>query len=133
MKGLLTVAALAEALTGVVLLLFPSIVVQLLFGTGIVGAGVVMSRLAGISLIGLGLACWPDGPRAWPLIGLFTYSTLAMLYLASVSLRHQVTGVLLWPMVVVHAGLSAVVAVAWFRGKRAPETHSPRAPSTPRR
>jgi hypothetical protein len=37
------------------LLACPPIVVRLLFDAEIVGAGVVMSRLAGIALIGLGL------------------------------------------------------------------------------
>jgi hypothetical protein len=32
-------------------------VVKVLFGAEIVGAGVVLSRIAGIALIGLGVAC----------------------------------------------------------------------------
>lgn len=47
-------AAVAEAVTGVVLIVFPSIVFELLFGAEIAGAGVVVSRLAGISLRRLG-------------------------------------------------------------------------------
>jgi hypothetical protein len=50
-------AALAEAGTGVILLASPSIVVRLLFAAEVGGAGVIMSRLAGIALIGLGAAC----------------------------------------------------------------------------
>jgi hypothetical protein len=59
MNTILMFAALAEAGTGVILLAFPSIIVRLLFDTEIVGAGIIMSRLAGIALIGLGAACWP--------------------------------------------------------------------------
>jgi len=51
MKTLLALAAVSEAATGLVLLVYPSIVVSLLFGSEITGAGIVMSRLAGISLI----------------------------------------------------------------------------------
>ncbi len=50
---------MAEAGTGVLLLAWPPIVVRLLFGAEISGAGVIMSRFAGIALIGFGVACWP--------------------------------------------------------------------------
>jgi multisubunit Na+/H+ antiporter MnhC subunit len=49
MNTILMLAALAEAGTGVILLVYPS-VVRLLFGAEVVGTGVIMSRLAGIAL-----------------------------------------------------------------------------------
>ncbi len=51
----LALSAAAEAGTGLLLLAWPPIVVRLLFGAEISGAGVIMSRLAGIALIGLGV------------------------------------------------------------------------------
>lgn len=60
MKKLLALAAVSEALTGLILLVYPPIVVRLLFGAEIVGVGIVMSRIAGISLIALGIA-WLAG------------------------------------------------------------------------
>jgi hypothetical protein len=78
MKNLLALAAVGEATAGLVLLVYPPILVKLLFGAEISGAGIVMSRIAGMSLIALGLACWPGretGRRAgWPLCGMLTYS-----------------------------------------------------------
>ena len=67
MNTILMLAALAEAGTGVILLVHPSIIVRLLFATEILGAGAIMSRLAGIALIALGAACWPgtDTRRAF--------------------------------------------------------------------
>ena len=59
MKNVLAFAAAAEAITGLLLLLSPSIVVRLLFGAEITGAAIVVSRIAGVSLVALGLACWP--------------------------------------------------------------------------
>lgn len=59
MKKLLMLAAAGEAAVGLGLVVHPAIVVQLLFGTEIAGAGMVMSRIAGIALIALGIACWP--------------------------------------------------------------------------
>ena len=80
--------------------------VRLLFGAEISGAGVIMSRLAGIALIGLGVACWPGNSAVQPLYGMLTYSTLAMLYLIRIGIRGEAVGLLLWPAVVVHAILS---------------------------
>ena len=84
---ILALAALGEAVTGVVLLAYPPIVVRLLFGVEIVGAGFIMSRLAGIALIGLGVACWPGNSAAQQLYGMLTYSTLAMMYLIRIGIR----------------------------------------------
>ena len=112
MKTLLALAALSEAATGLVLLVYPSIVVSLLFGSEITGAGIVMSRLAGISLIAFGIACWPDNMAYRALYGMLTFSTLAMLCLAYVGLI-GVVGILLWPAVAVHGGLSILLVRAW--------------------
>jgi len=57
MRTLLAIAAAAETATGLVLVVYPPIAVQLLFGAEIAGAGVLASRVAGISLIALGIAC----------------------------------------------------------------------------
>jgi len=111
----LAFAALAEAGTGVILLAYPPIVVQLLFGAEISGAGIIMSRLAAIALLGLGVACWPGNSAFQPLYGMLTYSTLAMLYLIRVGIRGAPEGPLLWPGVVAHAII--VVLLVWLRRK----------------
>ena len=103
MKRLLAVSAVGEAVTGLVLLVYPPIVVQLLFGAEISGAGIVMSRIAGIALIGLGVGCWPGSTA---LCGMLTYSGVATLYLAYLGIRGEWVGLLLWPAVVLHAGLT---------------------------
>jgi hypothetical protein len=108
MKRIVMVVALAEAGTGVILLAYPPIVVRLLFDAEIVGAGAIMSRLAGIALIGLGVACWP-GP---PLVGMLIYSAVGTLYLAYVGFAGGLTGILLWPAVVLHAILTALLTRA---------------------
>ncbi len=115
MKKALALASVAEAGTGVILLAYPPIVVRLLFGTEISGAGVIMSRIVGISLIGLGVACWPSNSNFQPLNGMLTYSTLAMLYLIYVGVRGEEVGLLLWPAVVVHAILVVLLVGARFK------------------
>jgi hypothetical protein len=116
----LALAAAAEAGTGLLLLAWPSLVVRLLFGADISGIGVVMSRIAGIALIGLGVACWPSNSASQPLNGMLTYSTLAMLYLTYIGVRGEFAGVLLWPAVVAHAILSAFLVRARFKSEKMP-------------
>jgi len=111
MKTLLKIASLGEAATGLVLLIYPPIVIRLLFGGVIAGAGVIMSRIAGISLIALGVACWPNVDAGQPFYGMLTYSTLAMLYLVVLG-AVGTGGVLLWPGVVAHAALCVLLVRA---------------------
>ena len=73
---------MGEAATGVALLIVPSLVGQLLLGEELTGVAVPVARVAGIALIGLGVACWPGTP----LIGMLTYSAAVTLYLAYVGL-----------------------------------------------
>ena len=108
---LLAVTAAGEALTGLVLLVYPSIVVKLLFNADIAGIGVVISRFAGLVLLALGVACWP-GFRA--LCGMLTYSALATLGLLYIALSGKWNGPLLWPAVVLHTVLTLLLARAWF-------------------
>jgi hypothetical protein len=115
MKTVLSLAAIAEAATGAVLLAYPPIVARLLFGAEIAGAGEVLGRIAGVALIGLAVACWSNGSRRSALHGMLTYSTLAMLTLVYVGVRGDSVGVLLWPAVVAHAILVLLLLRARFR------------------
>ena len=96
------------------MLVYPPIVVRLLFGADIAGAGTVMSRIAGIALIALGVACWP-GP---PLVGMLTYSAVVTLYLAYVGFAGGWTGILLWPAVAIHTILTFLLARAWLKNQQ---------------
>ena len=108
MNRVLIFAAAGEAATGLALLLVPSLVGQLLLGTELTGIAVTVARVAGIALIGLGLACWPGKA----LIGMLTYSAAVTLYLAYVGIAGSSAGTLLWPAVVLHAILTALLARA---------------------
>jgi hypothetical protein len=114
---LLAVAAAGEAVTGLALLAYPSIVVRLFLGAEIAAAGTVVGRLAGIALIALGIACWPGSGVSRALCGMLTYSALATAYLACLAVRGEWTGPLLWPAVVLHAFLTVLLARLWFRGR----------------
>lgn len=120
MNKILMFAGVAEAGTGVILLAYPLIVVHLLFGAEIVGAGVIMSRLAGIALIGLGTACLPGTDTGRAFHGIVTYSVLAMLYLVYIGVRNEGVGLLLWPGVIVHAILIVLLVGARLTQRKSP-------------
>jgi hypothetical protein len=79
MKRVLILAAVGEALTGAALLIAPSLVGRLLLGEELTVVAIPVARLAGIALIGLGIACWPGPPR----LGMLFYSAAVTLYLDS--------------------------------------------------
>jgi hypothetical protein len=111
MKYVLIFAAVAEAVTGLALLIVPSLVAFLLLGEELSGVAIPVARVAGIALIGLGIAYWP-GP---PLAGMLTYSILVGLYLAYAGFAGGFTGVFLWPAVALHLILSALLAFGFIR------------------
>lgn len=112
MKTVLILAAAGEAATGAALLVVPSLVGRLLLGDELSGTAIPVARVAGIALIALGIACWPGKA----LMGMLTYSAAVTLYLAYIGLAHGLTGILLWPAVVVHVILTALLT--WTCNKR---------------
>jgi hypothetical protein len=111
MKRVLILAAVSEVATGMALLVVPSLVGRLLLGGELTGVAIPVARVTGIALIALGLACWP-GP---PLVGMLTYSAAVALYLAYVGFAGGLGGILLWPAVVLHAILTALLIRASSR------------------
>ena len=105
MNKVLIFAAVGEAATGLALLIVPSLVGQLLLGAELTGIAVPVARVAGIALIALGVACWPGPPR----VGMLIYSAAVTLYLTYVGLSDGLTGILLWPAVVLHMILTALL------------------------
>ena len=93
----LRVAAASEAATGLVLMVFPKPVAQLLFGADAAGVGLVIARVAGMALVALGIACWPrarSDASAGRTAMLF-YSALATVYLSALAVDGEFRGVLL--------------------------------------
>ena len=109
---LLAIAAIAEAATGLALLVVPSPVGRLLLGAELSGVAIPVARVLGIALIALGVACWP-GLTA--LCGMLTYSALATAFFAYLAIRGHWVGPLLWPAVAAHAALTILLGRAWLR------------------
>ena len=115
MKKVLILAAVSEGATGLALLIVPSLVTQLLLGAELTGVAVIVARVAGIALTSLSVACWPGTP----LVGMLSYSSLTMFYLAYVGVSGW-AGILLWPAVAVHVALSFLLVLTWQKKRQAP-------------
>jgi hypothetical protein len=110
----LILTGVAEAATGVALMVVPVLVGHLLLGTELAGVSVVVARVAGIALFALGVGCWP-GPAA---LGMLTYSALATVYLACVALGGEWVGPFLWPAVGLHAAITILLGRARLMSPR---------------
>jgi hypothetical protein len=107
MKKVLVLAAVSEVATGAALLIVPSLVGRLLLGDELIGVTISVARVLGIALISLGVACWPGPAR----LGMLIYSAAVTLYLAFLGFG-GLSGILLWPAVVLHAILTALLTRA---------------------
>lgn len=117
-KRFLVVAAGCEALTGLGLAVDSPFVVQLLLGAEPSGAGLPASRVAGIALVGLGVACWPDRDAIAslaPLRAMLVYNVLATLYLSFLGVGGEFVGPLLWPAAGAHAALTIWCSIVILR------------------
>jgi len=110
MKKLLIFTGVAEAATGLALMVVPVLVGRLLLGNELTGVSVVVARVAGIALLALGVGCWP-GPAS---LGMLTYNAIGTVYFAHLALGGQWAGPLLWPVVGLHAVLTILLGCAWF-------------------
>ena len=110
---LFVTTAVIECATGLGLLAMPDTVCGLLLGVELDGSGALeVARIAGAALLALGLACWAARGDAQGrtargiLVAMLCYNTLSAVILAHAALRMHLTGVGLWPAILVHAALA---------------------------
>jgi hypothetical protein len=125
MTKVLGLAAGLEAATGLVLIIHPALVAQVLFGDGVAGAGMALSRVAGFALLALGVACWPSRAAGSGIArsarALLTYSLPVTIYLVYLGVVVHLAGMLLWPGVAVHAVWMLLLVAAWCHDRQRPE------------
>jgi hypothetical protein len=116
---LLTICTILEAFTGVACVIAPAPLSRLLFGAEVSGTGLAVSRVAGLALLSLGIACWPRDKTPGHSIGAFhamlAYNGLITIYLFGLGLRGEWIGVLLWPAACGHAVLTILLARTFCR------------------
>ena len=122
LRKILTFAAVVEVGTGLVLMIDPAVVVTLLLGAEVSGAGTLLGRCFGIALLALGLACWPSRQRAESdspaFRAMLIYNVLIALYLAYLGAVGQLGGLLLWPGVALHAVVALLLVWTWCDERR---------------
>ena len=122
LKKLLYFTSIAEICTGLVLVVSPALVVTLLLGADLSGVGIALGMSFGITLLALGVACWPRGPNVqagspafW---GMLVYNALIAILLVDLFAVGHFAGILLWPAVALHAVVALILAWMWFDARR---------------
>ncbi len=125
MKTLLTITAVLEVGTAIVLFIAPAAAPLMLLGAlPDPDAGVVVSRILAGALLSLGMACWlargdVKSEAALALVAgtlIYNFATVSVLVHAWFALG--MTGVLLWPAVIVHGVLGVCCVLAIALGRR---------------
>jgi hypothetical protein len=122
---ILSVTALVEGPTGLLLLVWPALVFAVLFGWHLPAPEtLVMGRVAGACVLSIGIASWvARGDARTPaqlgvLAGVLTYNVLCAAVLVFAGAVLSMAGIVLWPAVVYHVALAAW-SLAGSRGVRA--------------
>jgi hypothetical protein len=113
MKNLLAITAVLEFPTGLALVALPSVLATFLLGSQLdTPVGLTVARVGGVALLALGAACWLarlDGETrvARGLAGaLVLYNVGAAVVLVYAGIALGLSGIGLWPAVVVHAAMA---------------------------
>jgi len=117
-QKVLALACAVEAATGLGLVVAPALVASLLLGAGLDGIAATVGQLAGITVIALAISCWPQAGNNRAYAGMLIYGALIALLLAEAGSTGAASGALLWPAVIFHIVMSALLAVAWAGNRR---------------
>jgi hypothetical protein len=121
---LLTLTAVIEMGTGLVLVASPSLLATLLFGSSLdTVAALTVGRVTGAALLALGMACWiarHDGrsrAKTGLVVAMLLYNLAAVSIFVPAGIGTGLGGLALWSAVVLHA-VMAIWCIACLRGKR---------------
>jgi hypothetical protein len=109
----LIVTAVGEAAIGLLLLALPALALALLLGVKEAGEeALFLGRVLGAALLAIAVACWqarhdPGSPaQLGMLAGVLIYDVAAAALLGYARLALNMTGLMLWPAVVLHTALA---------------------------
>ena len=119
-RKLLIVTAVAETPIGLMLLISPPPVAELLLGASLdESAALIVGRIAGAALLALSIACWlarNDGPHLAQrglIAAMLLYNVAAVAVLAHAGAVVGHVGVLMWPAVALHVVLAVWCVAVW--------------------
>ena len=105
MKTFLTLTALFEGITGLILLTIPSVFLSFLLGTALNEPGGILARLTGVALLSISIACWSCRNEAHHASGIgkaLLFYNIAAGSLLIYSFKAGFSGIGLWPAVIQH-------------------------------
>ena len=114
-------AAGLEVLTGLGLVVAPSLLTRLLFGSDPNGAGEATGRIAGLVMVCLAAGCWPgdaETGQSRALIPLAALSWLAAAFLGVSGAVRDNVGLILWPAAALHLILAVLLTRALLENRR---------------
>ncbi len=110
-----------EVLTGAGLVLAPSLLARLLFGSDLNAAGEATGRISGLVMLCLAAGCWPRavGGEAHARAPLIALSWVAAAFLIVTGLIGTTVGMFLWPAAALHLILAVLLTRAWMKARTA--------------
>ena len=112
-RTILILAAWVEIIVGVSFFLAFNVQSQFLFGATPDAIGVLFVRFSGIALIALGLACLPsNGAQRGAARALLLFNAAVAIFFAWIALTTTFRGLVLWPIVTLHAVLAIALALS---------------------
>ena len=105
-----------EVLTRLTLIVAPSLLGYLLFGSDLNAAGEATGRISGLVMLCLAAGCWPragESGRHPALVPLLALSWLAVAFLLVTALMGVNVGLLLWPAAAFHLILAVLLTWTW--------------------
>jgi hypothetical protein len=108
-----------ELVTGFTLLVIPGVVIRALIGADQGTTSTIVGRVLGGALVGLGIAGASDRgrtPERRIVLAYLVYNVSTAAVLAAASVAGTANGILLWPVVAVHALLAVVLLAALLLG-----------------
>jgi hypothetical protein len=119
MRNFLLVSGVVEVVTGLGLVFSPSLIASILLGSLLEGdAGLIVGRVCGTALLALGIVCLlarDDSGARGIIVAMLLYDVGATALLVYSRFGLGLTGIALWPAIVLHAVL-ALWCIVSLRG-----------------
>jgi hypothetical protein len=113
MKRLLTVDAIIEMGAGLLMVVLPSLLSMVVFGTSIhTPVELAFARLFGVAILGLGVACWltrgdeQSHSARGVAGGMVVFNAGVVIVLGYAGIVLGLSGILLWPFILIHLAMA---------------------------